>query len=361
MNMDLGVVLDSLDPDGIGGRHHIDHVATAIRSLSPHTDAAAVPDLVLDVVRDGERRGLWTAARAATVSRGRTTLPKFITLPRTAPRDALRTIGVPLRPELAPWAATLPLSRMQRDILLAVNDWLRRTDGGDTPVAEAAERAYEVLGDEKAFDSTPPRGGTTLWAPGRLTFQLLRCHRTPTPLTWEPTTPRVNQAGPVLCVENHATFRTLLRLLRAESKPAWFAVAWVQGRNTAPLESLADLPFTVTRLDYLGDFDPAGLSIAVAACAAAQRAGVAAGPAERLWALLLQQPHRPGRSASDTEARGLVTWLPEPLREHGYELLISGRAIPQEALRVDLLRDGELHQARFVAHQRHAHQAPSSP
>lgn len=31
------------------------------------------------------------------------------------------------------------------------------------------------------------------------------------------------------------------------------SVAWVQGRNTAPLESLADLPFLVTRLDYLGD------------------------------------------------------------------------------------------------------------
>jgi hypothetical protein len=48
----------------------------------------------------------------------------------------------------------------------------------------------------------------------------------------------------------------------------------VQGRNTAPLESLTDLPLTVARLDYLRDLDAAGLAIAIAGCAAAQRAGV---------------------------------------------------------------------------------------
>jgi hypothetical protein len=33
----------------------------------------------------------------------------------------------------------------------------------------------------------------------------------------------------------------------------------VQGRNTALLESLTDLPFTVARLAYLRDLDAAGL------------------------------------------------------------------------------------------------------
>ena len=46
-----------------------------------------------------------------------------------------------------------------------------------------------------------------------------------------------------------------------------------------PLESLPDLPFTVTRLDYLGDLDPAGLAIAATACATAERVGIAAQPA----------------------------------------------------------------------------------
>jgi len=338
MSVDLDRVLAHLDPDGRGGRRHVDEVATAICALAPHIDAAAVPELVRDTIQAGERQGMWSSTRTVTVHRGRTTLPKSIILPRSgAPADQLRPVAVPLRDELASWAATLPLSQTQRQVLLAVNDWLRRTDGGNTAVAEAAERAYELLGDEKAFDSTPPRGGATLWGSGRLTFQLLRCHRTPTPLTWEPTTSTVSQPGPVLCVENHATFRTFLRVLRTHNRPPWVAVAWVQGRNTAPLESLADLPFTVTNLDYLGDLDPAGLAIAATACATAQRAAIPAGPAEQLWALLIQQPDRAGRRINDTDARQLVSWLPETIRERARTLLTTGRAIPQEALRADLL------------------------
>jgi len=338
MSIDLDRLLARLDPDGRGGRRAIDDVATAIHALAPHIEAAAVPELVRDTVRAGEQQGMWSSARTTTVQRGRTTLPRSITLPRAAaPVDQLRTVGVPLRDELAPWAATLPLTQTQRQVLLAVNDWLRRTDGGNTPVVEAAERAYELLRDEKAFDSTPPRGGATLWAPNRLTFQLLRCHRTPTPLTWEPTTSAVSRPGPVLCVENHATFRTLLRVLREHPRPAWVAVAWVQGRNTAPLESLADLPFTVTKFDYLGDLDQAGLAIAATACTTATRAGIAAGPAAHLWTLLTQQPDRPGRQICETDARQLVSWLPETIRERAQTLLTTGRTIPQEALRFDIL------------------------
>src|SRR6266498_690334 len=219
MSVDLDRLLAHLDPDGRGGRRHVDEVATAICALAPHIDAAAVPELVRDTIQAGERQGMWSSTRTVTVHRGRTTLPKSIILPRSgAPADQLRPVAVPLRDELASWAATLPLSQTQRQVLLAVNDWLRRTDGGNTAVAEAAERAYELLGDEKAFDSTPPRGGATLWGSGRLTFQLLRCHRTPTPLTWEPTTSTVSQPGPVLCVENHATFRTFLRVLRTDNR-----------------------------------------------------------------------------------------------------------------------------------------------
>jgi hypothetical protein len=143
----------------------------------------------------------------------------------------------------------------------------------------------------------------------------------------------------VLCVENHATFRTLLRVLRGQTLPQWRAVAWVQGRNTAPLESLPELPFTVTGLDYLGDLDAAGLAIAVAACATAERAGVSAGPSAQLWALLVEQPARLDREVREADARMLVAWLPETVREPAFTLLRSGRAIPQEALRFNVLMD----------------------
>src|SRR6266508_4299432 len=130
MSVDLDRLLAHLDPDGRGGRRHVDEVATAICALAPHIDAAAVPELVRDTIQAGERQGMWSSTRTVTVHRGRTTLPKSIILPRSgAPADQLRPVAVPLRDELASWAATLPLSQTQRQVLLAVNDWLRRTPG----------------------------------------------------------------------------------------------------------------------------------------------------------------------------------------------------------------------------------------
>jgi hypothetical protein len=106
------------------------------------------------------------------------------------------------------------------------------------------------------------------------------------------------------------------------------------------LESLPDLPFTVTGLDYLGDLDAAGLAIAASACATAERKGIAARPAAALWALLLCQPSRPGdRRVSHSDARNLTEWLPASLREQACELLASGRVIPQESLRFDMLAE----------------------
>ncbi|HUZ55900.1 MAG TPA: hypothetical protein VMU94_25655 [Streptosporangiaceae bacterium] len=336
--IDLDALITALDPEGRGGRRHADEVAVAIRAQVPHLHAAEVPELVADTIRRGAAEGRWTHARNTTVLRGRTALPKTVTIPATRPpAGQLMPVGVPLRDELAAWAAVLRLSAAQRQLLLAVNDWLRRTSGGDVPVAAAAERAYELIGDEKAFDSTPPRGGAQLWRPGRLTFQLLRCERVPTPLTWEAVSATVPGTGPIVCVENHATFRTMLRFLRGQSRPPWAAVAWVQGRNTAPLESLPGLPFPVTRLDYLGDLDSAGLDIAATACATAETAGIPAGPAVLLWALLIEQSPRADRKIPGADARRLTAWLPAEIRERAAELLRSGQAIPQEALRYDVL------------------------
>ncbi|MEV5644040.1 hypothetical protein AB0L67_28410 [Streptomyces flaveolus] len=342
-SVDLAALIAMLDPDRRGGRRHTDDIAAAISAQVLGIEASTLPEVIHEAIKRGEQAGLWTASRTTTIRRGRAVLPKAVTLLGTArTADTLQPVDVPLRSELAGWAATLRLSATQRQLLLAVNDWLRRTDGGQVPVVSVAERAYELLRDEKAFDSNPPRGGSTLWSPGRLTLELLRCERLPTPLVWEPITSDIRHPGAVVCVENHATFRTLLRVLRARTTPPWAAVAWVQGRNTAPLESLATLPFPVTRLDYLGDLDTAGLQIAATACATAERAGVQAGPAERLWALLVTQPPRPARPTLDTEARELVSWLPGPVRHPARRLLVSGQAIPQEALRFDVLSDTPL-------------------
>lgn len=335
--IDLNVLVRSLDPEGRGGRRGIDEVAAAIRDMSGHVEASTFADLVLDTVRRGAGEGRWSVARDV-VMRGRATLPKSVLLSRSSPAgEALRPVGVPLRPELAKWATSLPLSASQREVLLAANAWLRTTTGGEVPVVAAAERAYELLGDEKAFDSTPPRGGATLWRADRLSFELLRCERVPTPLTWEPVTPNVGRPGPIVCVENHATFRTLLRALREQPSPEWVAVAWVQGRNTSPLESLTTLPFPVLRMDYLGDLDSAGLAIAATACAVAESAGVPSGPCTWLWELLATRPARSGDTIPDETAGQLVSWLPPTVQQTARALLTSGQVVPQEALRYDIL------------------------
>src|SRR6266511_151869 len=96
MSVDLDRLLAHLDPDGRGGRRHVDEVATAICALAPHIDAAAVPELVRDTIQAGERQGMWSSTRTVTVHRGRTTLPKSIILPRSgAPADQLRPVAVP--------------------------------------------------------------------------------------------------------------------------------------------------------------------------------------------------------------------------------------------------------------------------
>jgi hypothetical protein len=103
----------------------------------------------------------------------------------------------------------------------------------------------------------------------------------------------------------------------------------------------------VTRLDYLGDLDPPGLTIAATACAIAERSGIAAQPAAALWELLLSQPSRPGNHpVSQADARKLAEWLPVSLRERASVLLGSGQVIPQEALRFDVLAEAFSARAR---------------
>ncbi|WP_143060614.1 hypothetical protein [Amycolatopsis tolypomycina] len=114
-------------------------------------------------------------------------------------------------------------------------------------------------------------------------------------------------------------------------------MAWIQGRNTAPLESVPDLPFRVKQFDYLGDLDAPGLEIAATACAIVSRSGIPAGPAESLWRLLADRPSRAGAAVEPGRARDLTEWLPEAVRDRSAALLTSGRAIPQEALPFDLL------------------------
>jgi hypothetical protein len=66
---------------------------------------------------------------------------------------------------------------------------------------------------------------------------------------------------------------------------------------------------------------------------------VLASPAAQLWTLLVKQPPRAGRKIHEATAHKLVRWLPETIRDRALALLLAGNAIPQEALRFDVLTD----------------------
>jgi hypothetical protein len=143
-----------------------------------HGCARPFRNLVRDTILRGDQLGFWSAARTTAVRRGPATLPKTVLLRSPLPpADRLRPVDVPLRDVLASWATGCRCQQPSANFLLAVNDWLRRTDGGNVAVVAAAERAYELTRDKKAFDFTPPRGGAKLSGAGKLTFQLLRCER----------------------------------------------------------------------------------------------------------------------------------------------------------------------------------------
>ena len=111
---------------------------------------------------------------------------------------------------------------------------------------------------------------------------------------------RLAAAGPILVVENKATFDSAWRGLRRDAEKerpiGYAAVVFGGGDHAASL--VTDLRFfpelvgvQTTRIDYAGDVDVAGVSAAAAFIDTAQRAGLAAGPAMPLWRALGAAPH----------------------------------------------------------------------
>lgn len=98
-------------------------------------------------------------------------LPRFLGLRQEAvpPRTPRRPIV--WHPSLS-WVPAARLAPAQLEWLELVNDWLQANR--DPLVAPSRERSVEIFGDEKALDRLI---GTILFAPDRLSLELLRCRR----------------------------------------------------------------------------------------------------------------------------------------------------------------------------------------
>lgn len=268
-------------------------------------------------------------------------LPLRIGVPgnRRLQARALDPAGEPWVPALA-WAGAWirgarPPQRL-RLALVAVNRWFAATLGRAPPIVSREERSLLVFDDEKALSSLE---GTALFDAGRLTLELLRCEAPVGGIRIA----RIVDAGPVLIVENKATFDSAWRGLRGDvtagRTPGYAAVVFGGGdhasalvRDLAHLEPLAGVRASL--LEYAGDVDAAGVCAAAAFVDAARRAGLSARPALPLWeALGAAQPAGEDLTADLGERRAAVhaatrLGLPNVVTAR----LQDGVRVPQERL-----------------------------
>jgi hypothetical protein len=177
---------------------------------------------------------------------------------------------LPVAPESFAWAPELRFACAVRDarqlqVLLRIQQFL--ADGGRRrPLIPVKERSVELFGKEKRLEILK---NSTLFLPGRLTLEILRCFSVPPPIVWE-SSPAVGTSRPVLILENHSTYHSFSRW-NQESRT--FA-AIVYGCGDALKTSAVGLVEVVRslswdgRLFYFGDVDPEGLLIPLAASAA---------------------------------------------------------------------------------------------
>ncbi len=261
-------------------------------------------------------------------------LPTRLTLPTPEPSASAATLalGTAWRPELA-WAATARLTVGQVQHLRRVNSWLR-DHAHERDQLPLRERSLQILGHEKTLDRLLATG---LFAPDRVTLELLRTFRTHPPLPHV----RVGSGRVLLVVENDNTFHSLRAVLTENPGPVG-VIAWgAGGAFEASVRSVSDLP-EVTCVCYFGDLDADGLRIPRNAAATAVTEGLPAVlPAVGLYRRLLAtgaaqagQPAIGGDTAAD-----LTAWLAaDDVAPHVAGLLTSGHRIPQEALTLTALQ-----------------------
>lgn len=286
---------------------------------------------------DGRRRGLLadTVTELAEVGRLRLPgsgsfdrtehppLPRFVSLPSDSPaRPPPRPVV--WHPHLS-WAPEARLTPTQRAALEQVNRWLHTQR--DPLVVPMRERSVEIFEHEKTLERL---AGTSLFGPGRLTLELLRCRRVAPRLIVEP----VGSGDLLLVAENSDTFDSLVRALRETAGHRVGGVGW--GAGTAFEASVRSVARgKVAEVRYFGDLDEKGLRVPVGAADLARREGLPpVRPATGLYHALfrLATPQSGQRRVSRQLARQLTAWLAAGHRDPAATLLVGGQRLAQEAV-----------------------------
>ena len=288
--------------------------------------AAACEELALD----GEVRLPRSSHRYDRASPG--LLPAWLELPSSTRLPA----ALPCDPSTFPWAPELRFACELRDArqlgaLLRIHHFL--ADGGRArPCVPIKERSVELFGQEKRLDTLKD---SSLFAPGRLTLETLRCFVVPPPLVWE-LAPSNAVLRPLLILENHGTFHSFARWNR--NAGAYAAVIYGAGdvfKTLAPslVSSVSTMAWD-NRTFYFGDLDAEGLIIPVVACVAFRSAGLSEPmPHVGCYRQLLSYAGHPGLSKAGYTIElppGAADWLGEALAAEVGNCLRDGLRLPQE-------------------------------
>lgn len=218
----------------------------------------------------------------------------------------------------------------ERNLLVAVNDWLR--DVPDPIVVPVRERSWEVLRDEKVLERA--RRGR-LFGPGRLTDHLLAIEPVFAPV--DATRHGPNPEWIVLVVENWTTYQTLGWVAQ---RSGWSGtVLWGAGNQvTSRIEAAADMLEQPQQVRYFGDVDVVGLRLARDVTATCETVGwPAPAPAVGLYRLLVDAGRPiPASGRAPRVPAWMEAWLADwfgdaALAAQAVDVAARGR-LPQEAV-----------------------------
>jgi hypothetical protein len=264
-------------------------------------------------------------------------LPRWIKLPREdiSLADQIDIRSVPWAPELR-FLASARVGVAGVD-LLKIQEFFAH--GGRTkPLVPIKERSLDIFGDEKRLDQL--YRNSALFGDGRLTLKNLGCFVVSEPLPW---TPGPATEGPLLVVENAATWHTFCRW-NAECKIFSAIIYGCGNRFMDGTDSLREILRTLggsRRVFYFGDLDPQGLHIPQEASFRAQSDAADLPPIEpHLWSyrqLLALGSSHPQPSDCEPPPTNLADWLGE-LAEPTRQLFAARLRLAQERLGWEFLQ-----------------------
>jgi len=229
----------------------------------------------------------------------------------------------------------------QLEKLRVINQFLIEHRKALTIVLPYRERALEIFGDEKAFDGAVR--GDYLY--GKVPLSVIGACNPDPPLARED----FNEAsGPLLVLENHHTYWSMLQWNRTTSR--YRSIGYGSG-NTIVKSTGAILDALersgASHVEYFGDLDPTGISIAASLSENLQAAGgPSLKPAAAFYRWMLQNGLRkPMGEDKRTLVGTSLDWFEPALRETVEALFTERKWIAQESLSLRVLHSQDSQRA----------------